>query len=95
MNADARPTFGKGVRLRREPDGSAMLLVPEGMLELNGTAAAALELVDGNRSLQEIADAVVARFEVTPEEASDGLRDLFERLSERGFVVRHGRDGTA
>ncbi len=92
MNADARPKFGKGVRLRREPDGAVMLLVPEGMLELNGTAAAALELVDGNRTLQEIADAVVARFDVTPGEAGDGLRDLFTRLAERGFVLRQARD---
>lgn len=87
MNANARPKFGKGVRLRREADGAAMLLVPEGMLELNGTAAAALELVDGNRTLQEIADAVVSRFDVTPDEANDGLHELFDRLAERGFVA--------
>jgi pyrroloquinoline quinone biosynthesis protein D len=95
VKADVRPQFGKGVRLRREPDGAAMLLVPEGMLELNGTAAAALELVDGNRTLQEIADAVVARFDVTPDDANAGVRDLFERLAERGFVLRRPGDDKA
>jgi len=39
---DAVPRFGKGVKLRRDANGSAMLLVPETALELNGSAAAAL-----------------------------------------------------
>ena len=47
MNAQSRPRFGKGVKLRHEPDGGAMLLVPEGALVLNRSAAVALELVDG------------------------------------------------
>lgn len=86
MTVPARPRFGKGVKLRREPEGSAMLLVPEGALVLNDSAAAALELVDGQRELAEIVDAVVDQFEVEPDRARDELHDLFERLTERGFV---------
>ncbi len=51
-------SFGKGVKLRHDRDGSFMLLVPEGALVLNSAAAAALELVDGKRGLDEIVDAV-------------------------------------
>ncbi len=86
MNAEARPRFGKGVKLRREPDGSAMLLVPEAVLTLNPSAAAALELVDGARTLGEIVDAVVNQFEVEPAQAREDIAGLFNRLAERGFV---------
>jgi hypothetical protein len=86
MNFDDRPRFGKGVKLRRDPDGSSMLLVPEGALVLNPPAAAALLLVDGNRSFTEIVEAVVNEFEVEPERARGDLEQLFERLAERGFV---------
>ncbi|MGA8474504.1 MAG: pyrroloquinoline quinone biosynthesis peptide chaperone PqqD [Candidatus Cybelea sp.] len=87
MNAQARPSLGKGVRLRREPDGTMILLVPEGALVLNPSAAAALELVDGKRSVAQLVDAVVEQFEVTPERAAAELLELFERLEARGFVT--------
>ena len=86
MNLAAKPCFGKGVKLRRDADGSVMLLVPEGALVLNRSAAAALELVDGERTLQEIVAAVVDRFDVAPQSAQDDLSDLFDRLSHRGFL---------
>lgn len=86
MNADARPRFARGVKLRRETSGESMLLVPEGALVLNAGAAAALDLVDGERTLSEIVDAIVERFEVTRETAKADVASLFERLSERGFM---------
>jgi pyrroloquinoline quinone biosynthesis protein D len=86
VNAQAQPRFGKGVKLRRDPDGSVMLLVPEGALVLNSPAAVALELIDGKRTLAEIVDAVVERFDVAPDRARDDLNGLFDRLTQRGFV---------
>ncbi|HZV77126.1 MAG TPA: PqqD family peptide modification chaperone [Candidatus Babeliales bacterium] len=86
MNAQSKPRFGKGVKLRREEDGNVMLLVPEGALVLNRPAAVALELVDGNRTLGEIVAAVVERFDVTSKRASEDLCGLFERLAERRFL---------
>jgi Coenzyme PQQ synthesis protein D (PqqD) len=86
MNAAARPRFGKGVKLRRDGDGSAMLLVPEGALVLNRPAAVALELVDGKHTLAQIVEAVVEQFDVAPERARDDLSGLFDRLAERRFV---------
>ncbi len=86
MKVDARPRFGKGVKLRRDGDGSVMLLVPEGALVLNDSAAAALELVDGEHTLTEIVAAVVDRFEVSEQRARDDILELFERLEERGFL---------
>jgi pyrroloquinoline quinone biosynthesis protein D len=86
MKNAIRPALGKGVMLRHDRDGAAMLLVPEGALMLNPTAAAALELVDGKRTIDEIVDAVVERFDVTPELAREEIGNLFERLTGRGFV---------
>ncbi|HEX4014137.1 MAG TPA: pyrroloquinoline quinone biosynthesis peptide chaperone PqqD [Candidatus Cybelea sp.] len=86
MNDDAVPRFGKGVKFRRDANGSAMLLVPETALELNASAAAALELVDGARSFRAIVDAITDRFEVNGEVAREEVGDLFERLTERGFI---------
>ncbi|MBV8723763.1 MAG: pyrroloquinoline quinone biosynthesis peptide chaperone PqqD [Candidatus Eremiobacteraeota bacterium] len=87
MNVDTRPQYAKGVKLRHEGDGSAMLLVPEGALELNQAAAAALDLVDGSRSLDDIVAAIVARFEVSRERAQLDVTDLLERLNARGFII--------
>lgn len=86
MNAEARPRFGKGVKLRHDRDGGVMLLVPEAALVLNRSAAVALELVDGKRTLHEIIEAVVETFEVEPEEARKDIGGLFDRLADRGFV---------
>jgi pyrroloquinoline quinone biosynthesis protein D len=86
VNAQARPSLRKGVRLRRDRDGTPILLVPEGALVLNPSAAVALELVDGKRSVAQLVDAVVERFEVTPERAAADLLELFERLEARGFI---------
>lgn len=63
-----------------------MLLVPEAALVLNRSAAVALELVNGKRSLAEIIDAVAEQFDVAPERAREDLDDLFDRLAERGFL---------
>jgi pyrroloquinoline quinone biosynthesis protein D len=83
VKPDARPAFGKGVRLRHEPDGTAMLLVPEGALVLNGSAAAALDLVDGRRTVADIITCLVETFEIGEEDARTDVGSLFDRLVER------------
>ncbi len=86
MNRQAPLALGKGVKLRHDRDGGVMLLVPEGALMLNASAAAALELVDGQRTFDDIVAAVVERFDVTADTARGELDELFARLAERGFL---------
>ncbi len=86
LNAADKPRLGKGVRLRRESDGSSMLLVPEGALSLNASATATLELVDGTRSVAQIAARLVEHFDVDENQARDDVCMLLERLAERRFV---------
>lgn len=90
MNDSSPLSFGKGVRFRRDRDGNALLLVPEGALQLNGTAGAAVELVDGSRTLGDIADVLVERFDVARDDAVAGVRDVFDRLIARGFLQPTG-----
>jgi pyrroloquinoline quinone biosynthesis protein D len=87
MNPGARPAFERGVRLRTEDDGTAMLLVPEGAIKLNASAAAALALVDGARTVDEIVAHLCAHFDVADDRARDDVTALFERLHGRRMMV--------
>jgi coenzyme PQQ biosynthesis protein PqqD len=87
VNAGVRPVFERGVRLRTEDDGSAMLLVPEGAIKLHASAAAALALVNGERTLDEIIADICLRFDVADDRARDDVVTLFERLRMRRMLV--------
>jgi coenzyme PQQ biosynthesis protein PqqD len=62
-----------------------MLLFPEGALVLNPTAAAVLELCDGNRTVS----AIVTQLEERYQGASVGndVRNLLSRIAERGLLL--------
>ena len=81
MTPDSVPTLWKLARLdfdavRDRP----VLLYPEGAVLLNATGKAILELVDGRRTVQEIADVLGARYQtdVTPD-VTENLAHLAER----------------
>ncbi len=79
------PAFVRGVRLRREPDGSALLLVPEGIVRLNAAAAAILELIDGRRDVPEIV-ASLRGYDARPDRLEADVRELIERLRHRRLL---------
>ena len=59
-----RPRLVTGARLQYDDVREEhVLLVPEGAVRLNPTAAAVLELCDGERSVDEIVGALSARYE--------------------------------
>ena len=81
-----RPRLVTGARLlydevRRKP----VLLVPEGVVRLNTTAAEVLELCDGQRSLDEIVGALSTRYDGS--DLGDDVRELVDAMTERGLVV--------
>ncbi len=86
MNRQSCLALGKGIGFRREGDGTAMLLVPEGALLLNPPAAAAIELVDGKKSVDDIIIELMERFDVNEAQASEDVLRLFGRLAERRFI---------
>ena len=61
--ATARPVIGRGFRLQWEPAQNAhVLLYPEGMVKLNGSAGEILKRCDGERTVADIVAALEAAF---------------------------------
>ena len=81
-----RPRLVTGARLQYdEVREEHMLLVPEGVVRLNPTAAAVLELCDGERSLDEIVDTLSERYEGA--DLRDDVQELVDGMTRRGLVV--------
>jgi pyrroloquinoline quinone biosynthesis protein D len=81
-----RPRLATGARLQYDDVRSEhVLLIPEGVVRLNPTAAEVLELCDGERSLDDICSALSARYDGA--DVHDDVRELVDALAERGLVV--------
>ena len=81
-----RYRLARGARLRREADGTVLLLVPEGVVALNETAAATLELLDGARTVDELTEVLRERFEADASAVRGDVESLLEELRLCGFV---------
>ena len=81
-----RPRLVDGARLQYDDVREEhLLLIPEGAVRLNETAAQVLELCDGRRSLEDIAASLSTRYDGA--DVADDVRELLEALRERGLVL--------
>jgi len=81
-----RPRLVDGARLQYDDVRQEhLLLVPEGAMRLNETAAHVLELCDGERSLDDIAAALSQRY--AGADVADDVRDLLGGMVQHGLVV--------
>ena len=81
-----RPRLVTGARLRYdEVREEHVLLIPEGAVRLNPTAAEVLELCDGERSLDDIVGALSARYQGA--DVRDDILELVDAMAQRGLVV--------
>jgi pyrroloquinoline quinone biosynthesis protein D len=81
-----RPRLVTGARLRYdEVRAEHVLLIPEGVVRLNPTAAEVLEMCDGERSLDDIVGALSARYEGA--DVRDDILELVDAMAQRGLVV--------
>jgi pyrroloquinoline quinone biosynthesis protein D len=81
-----RPRLATGARLQYDDvRGEHVLLVPEGVVRLNPTAAEVLELCDGERSLDEIVDTLSARY--AGSDLRGDVEGLVDGMTQRGLVV--------
>jgi pyrroloquinoline quinone biosynthesis protein D len=81
-----RPRLATGARLRYDQVREEhLLLIPEGAVRLNASAAHVLELCDGERSLDDIVGALSARYEGA--DVRDDVLELVGAMAEKGLVV--------
>jgi pyrroloquinoline quinone biosynthesis protein D len=81
-----RPRLVTGARLRYdEVREEHLLLVPEGAVRLNPTAAEVLGLCDGDRSLDDIVGVLSARYDGS--DVGDDVRGLVDAMAQRGLLV--------
>ena len=84
-----RPRLVTGARLQYDDVRSEhVLLIPEGVVRLNATAAEVLELCDGERSADDIAAALSERYGGA--DVADDVRDLLGGMAQKGLVVDAG-----
>jgi pyrroloquinoline quinone biosynthesis protein D len=81
-----RPRLVDGARLQYDDVREEhLLLVPEGAVRLNESAAQVLELCDGRRSVEEIAATLSQRYAAG--EVAGDVRELLGGMGELGLVV--------
>ncbi len=81
-----RPRLVTGARLRYDAVREEhLLLVPEGAVRLNPTAAEVLELCDGERSVDEIVELLNGRYDGA--DVGEDVRELVDGMAERGLLV--------
>lgn len=81
-----RPRLMTGARLRYDDVREEhFLLIPEGVVRLNASAAEVLALCDGERSLDDVVGALSARYEGADVRAD--VLELVDAMVQRGLVV--------
>jgi pyrroloquinoline quinone biosynthesis protein D len=86
VTLEARPALGPGMRLQWEPAQEAhVLLFPEGMVKLNGSAAAILTRCDGLATVSEIVGALEQTYGTTGLEAQ--VLDFLAHALQRRWVA--------
>ncbi|WP_026622154.1 pyrroloquinoline quinone biosynthesis protein D [Ensifer sp. WSM1721] len=94
MNADAPVISGssvvklaQGVRLREDPvRGQTVLLAPERAMALDDIAVAIVEALDGERSLDQIADDFAQKFEAPVAQIAEDVKAFVHELANRRML---------
>jgi coenzyme PQQ biosynthesis protein PqqD len=68
-------------------EGETILLVEEKLLGLNAVAARVWQLIDGTRTVPDIADEIAQAFEGTPSLIREDVVSFVQTLADRGLVV--------
>jgi pyrroloquinoline quinone biosynthesis protein D len=81
-----RPRLVTGARLRYDDVREEhQLLIPEGVVRLNPTAAEVLGLCDGERSLDDIVGELSTRYDGA--DVREDVREMVDAMAQRGLMV--------
>jgi pyrroloquinoline quinone biosynthesis protein D len=88
MDGTAVPRFRRGVRLREDAArGRWVVLAPERAFVPDDVALEVLKLVDGARSIGDIAGTLAERFAAPREVIEADITEMLRDLAERGVVA--------
>jgi coenzyme PQQ biosynthesis protein PqqD len=83
----SHPRLGIGCRVRKVENADSILLLPEGILRLKGTAAEIIQLCNGERTVADILRAMQALYpSVDPQQIEQEIESFLNRLLERRAV---------
>jgi pyrroloquinoline quinone biosynthesis protein D len=90
LESNAIPQLAPGCRVRNTAE-EAILLVPEGILKLQGSAAEILSLIDGQRSIHEIVSELCGQYgSDATEQIATEVQNFLERLHTRSVLSFSG-----
>jgi pyrroloquinoline quinone biosynthesis protein D len=69
------------------PDGQGVLLIPEGVVNLNASAAAIVELINGERTSSAIAKELSPRYGSNEADIIRDVETLLSNLTARSWLV--------
>ncbi len=85
LNAESKPRIGPGFRLQWEPAQEChVLLYPEGMVRLNGSAGEIMRRCDGERSVAQIVADLEQAFDTTGLEPE--VRGFVEMAAQQNWL---------
>ena len=87
LSAESRPAVGRGFRLQWEPAQNAyVLLYPEGMIKLNGSAGEILKRCDGAATIADVT-ADLERAFAAPDLSEDVMRFVAMAVEKRWLQI--------
>ncbi len=92
ITPSARPKLAPGVRLQKDPlTQEAVLLQPEGVIELNDSAAEIVSRCDGSNTVERIVEALLEEYDMPREEMFGDVSATLEGLLRRKLIVLETR----
>ena len=81
----SRPHLAVGCRWGKQGEDRVVLL-PEGMIRLQGTGQSVLELCDGEHTLQQIVETLCKRYSADTAKIRDDVTTFLEALQQKRIV---------
>jgi pyrroloquinoline quinone biosynthesis protein D len=87
VSPETRPHLPAYLKLRHDAGrGRWILLAPERVLTPDQTAVAVLKLCDGNRTVEEIVEALAQEYSAPKDVISADVIDLLQGLADKGYI---------
>lgn len=88
IDLQSRPTLAARVRLQIDPaSGNAVLLYPEGLVELNATAHEIVSRCDRSATVEQIVASLAAEFETSDDELCDDVLACLRELQRQSLIT--------